>query len=61
MVSSLERGARRATSVSVDAVTDMADPFFGEWTANHVELIRSELSSSGSRYTTQASIPLATL
>jgi 2'-5' RNA ligase len=32
--------------------------FFGEWTANHVELIRSELSSSGSRYTTLAEIPL---
>ncbi|HWD93735.1 MAG TPA: RNA 2',3'-cyclic phosphodiesterase [Verrucomicrobiae bacterium] len=41
------------------AIADFADPFFGEWTANHVELIRSELSSSGSRYTTLAEIPLS--
>jgi 2'-5' RNA ligase len=31
---------------------------FGEWTADHVELIRSEPLPEGSRYTTLASIPL---
>jgi 2'-5' RNA ligase len=33
---------------------------FGEWTAHKVELIRSELLPQGSRYTTVATIPLAT-
>ncbi|HXT11704.1 MAG TPA: RNA 2',3'-cyclic phosphodiesterase [Candidatus Angelobacter sp.] len=37
---------------------EMAKRFFGEWTAGSVELIRSELSSGGSRYTTVAAFPL---
>jgi 2'-5' RNA ligase len=37
----------------------MAEKFFGEWIANDVELIRSELSSGGSRYTTLATIPFS--
>lgn len=37
----------------------MSDRFFGEWTANKVELIRSELSSGGSRYTTVAAVSLS--
>ncbi len=37
---------------------DMAERFFGEWMADKVELIRSELSSSGSRYTRLAAFPL---
>ena len=36
-----------------------AERFFGGWMADKVELIRSELSSSGSRYTTVATIPLS--
>ena len=36
----------------------MTDRFFGEWVADKVELIRSELSSGGSHYTTLANIPL---
>jgi 2'-5' RNA ligase len=36
----------------------MTDRFFGEWTGNEVELIRSELSSGGARYTTLATVPL---
>ncbi len=40
------------------AADDVEDPFFGEWTASHVELIRSELLSGGSRYTTLAEVPL---
>src|SRR5207237_1134364 len=34
----------------------MTGRFFGEWMANEVELIRSELSSGGSRYTTIATV-----
>jgi 2'-5' RNA ligase len=41
------------------AVVALAGQFFGEWMAGTVELIRSELSSSGSRYTTLAAIPLS--
>jgi 2'-5' RNA ligase len=37
----------------------MAKRFFGEWLAGEVELVRSDLSSKGSRYTTLASIPLS--
>ena len=37
----------------------MTERFFGEWTADEVELIRSELSSSGARYSTVAVAPLA--
>lgn len=37
----------------------MSNRFFGEWLANKVELIRSELSSNGSHYITLADIPLS--
>jgi 2'-5' RNA ligase len=37
----------------------MTERFFGEWMAEQVELIRSELSSSGSHYTTLAEFPLS--
>jgi 2'-5' RNA ligase len=37
----------------------MTTRFFGEWVADNVELIRSELSSGGSRYTTLATIPFS--
>jgi 2'-5' RNA ligase len=37
----------------------MAGRFFGEWTADKVELIRSELSPGGSRYTTVATVSLS--
>ena len=36
----------------------MVDTFLGEWMADKVELIRSELSPRGSRYTTLATIPI---
>jgi 2'-5' RNA ligase len=36
----------------------MAERFFGEWVADKVKLIRSELSSTGVRYTTLAALPL---
>jgi 2'-5' RNA ligase len=38
---------------------DMTDSFFGAWTTKEVELIRSELSPSGSRYATLSAIALA--
>ena len=37
----------------------MADQVFGEWTAEEVELIRSQLSSNGSAYTTIAAARLS--
>src|SRR6185503_10809925 len=37
----------------------MTERFFGEWMADKIELIRSELSSSGARYTTVAKFPLS--
>lgn len=37
----------------------MAEKSFGDWMGDEVELIRSELSSAGARYTTLASFPLA--
>jgi 2'-5' RNA ligase len=37
----------------------IADKVFGEWTADAIELIRSELSPGGPRYTVLASPPLA--
>jgi 2'-5' RNA ligase len=37
---------------------DMATRRFGEWTADKVELIRSELASDGARYTTLAAVDL---
>jgi len=50
---------RRSEAESLSkAVSGIAELFFGEWTANHIELIRSELLSGGSRYTTLAEVPL---
>jgi hypothetical protein len=36
----------------------MAEGDFGDWIAGKVEIIRSELSPGGARYTTLAAIPL---
>ena len=38
--------------------TVMKNRVFGEWTADHLEVIRSQLSPRGSRYTTLARSPL---
>jgi 2'-5' RNA ligase len=35
-----------------------ADRFFGEWTADSVDIMRSELSRQGARHTTLTAIPL---
>ncbi len=37
----------------------MAEVVFGDWVADKLELIRSELSSSGSSYTTLAALPFS--
>jgi 2'-5' RNA ligase len=36
----------------------MKDRMFGEWTAREIEIIRSELSPTGARYTSLAAFPL---
>ena len=43
------------------AATGMAERLFGEWTAYHVEFMRSELLPQGARHTSLASIALAGL
>jgi 2'-5' RNA ligase len=45
--------------VLAKAALAISGRFFGEWMADTIELIRSELSSGGSRYTTVATIPLS--
>jgi 2'-5' RNA ligase len=54
----LSRIQRREAEELAKMISAMSQQFFGEWAANKVELIRSELLSSGSRYTTLADIPL---
>lgn len=54
------QGVRRPQAESLSKLAlGMAGRFFGGWMANRVELIRSELASGGSRYTTLAAIPLS--
>ena len=54
------QGIKRAQAeILAKLALGMADRFFGEWLADKVELIRSELLSNGSRYTTLAAIPLS--
>jgi len=50
---------RRQAEILAKQALNMADRFFGEWMADKVELIRSELLPGGSRYTTLAAIPLS--
>jgi 2'-5' RNA ligase len=49
---------RREADVLSNLAMTMVDRSFGEWTAKEIELIRSELSPNGSRYTVLASVPL---
>jgi 2'-5' RNA ligase len=54
------QGIKRAQAeILSNLALAMAGRFFGEWTADKVELIRSELSSGGSRYTTIATVLLS--
>ena len=54
------KGIRRPESEAlVQAAAGMAQRVFGEWTAGEVELIRSELSPAGAKYTSLAAAMLA--
>jgi 2'-5' RNA ligase len=55
----IQRANRRETETVAAEVSTIADQFFGEWRANSVELIRSELFAGGSRYSTVAAIQLS--
>ncbi len=37
---------------------EMKERRFGEWTGDHIEIVQSELSFTGARYTVLAKIPL---
>jgi len=50
---------RQQAEILSKLAAGMANRFFGEWVADNVELIRSELSSTGARYTTVAEFPLS--
>ena len=50
---------RSQTEMLSMLVKAMEDRVLGEWTADRLDIIRSQLSPSGSRYTTLASLPLA--
>ena len=54
------KGLRRAEAeVLAGLASGLATKFFGTWRADKVEIIRSQLSPAGARYTTLAVIPLA--
>ena len=55
----IQRIQRQQAEILTRLALSMEERFFGDWVAGQVELIRSELSSSGSHYTTIAAIPLA--
>jgi RNA 2',3'-cyclic 3'-phosphodiesterase len=50
---------RAWAEVLAQAARGMSDRVFGEWTADRVEVVHSDLSSRGSSYTTLTVIPLA--
>jgi RNA 2',3'-cyclic 3'-phosphodiesterase len=49
---------RLDTSELTTSAESMKDRRFGEWTAQEIEIIRSELSPTGARYTLLAALPL---
>ena len=55
-IKSIKRAEAEALS---QATAGMADRAFGEWTAYHIDLMRSELLPQGARHTSLASIALA--
>jgi 2'-5' RNA ligase len=50
---------RPQAEILAKAAKTMEQRFFGEWTADRIEIIRSELGSGGSRYTTLFAVSLA--
>jgi len=53
----VQRIKRPQAEILAKKALEMVNRSFGEWTANNIELIRSELLPGGSRYTTLAEIP----
>lgn len=49
---------RHETEILAGLAAGMVERTFGEWTADTVELVRSELASSGASYTVLGAIPL---
>ena len=49
---------RPQAEIIASFLQDAVNRRFGDWTADHLELIRSELSPDGSRYTRLADFPL---
>ncbi len=54
----IKRISRGEAAALARAASSMADRLFGEWTADKIEIIRSELSPQGARYTTVAAVSL---
>lgn len=54
----IKRIGRTETSELTKLALSMANRILGNWSADQLEIIRSELLPSGSRYTTLANIPL---
>jgi RNA 2',3'-cyclic 3'-phosphodiesterase len=52
---------RREAGVLAKVVTGMAGRAFGEWTADRIEIMRSEMSPKGARYNALKTIPLTVL
>lgn len=56
------KGIKRSEAEALGkAAAGMADRVFGQWTAYHIDLMRSELLPQGARHSTIASIALADL
>jgi RNA 2',3'-cyclic 3'-phosphodiesterase len=54
------KGLRRTDAEALTSLASgLAAQFFGAWTADKVELIRSQFSPEGARHTTLAAVPLA--
>jgi RNA 2',3'-cyclic 3'-phosphodiesterase len=51
--------SRAQAELLAQRALSLADRSLGEWTANEVELIRSELGRDGARYSTLTAFPLA--
>jgi 2'-5' RNA ligase len=49
---------RKETEVLARAIADAAQKSWGEWTAQHVEIFRSELSADGAKHVLAASVGL---
>ena len=55
----IKRITRPEAKILTRLASDLAERFFGEWTANKIEIMRSELSEQGARHSLVATVPLA--